>query len=87
MDYYRVIKHPVSLKSLSKLVQGIKGRDPAPIPPNTLFKSWDAFESEVSYIWRNAAEYNEDGSVIVELAEELRVCTFAMCDTRISLIN
>lgn len=72
-DYYRVIRHPVSLKSLAKTVQGIKGRDPAPVPAATLFKSWDAFESEVSYIWRNAREYNEDGSAIVELAEELQV--------------
>ena len=72
-DYYRMIKHPVSLKSLAKLVQGIKGRDPAPVPPNSLLKSWDSFEHEVSYIWRNAREYNEDGSAIVELAEDLQV--------------
>ena len=72
-DYYRMIKHPVSLKSLAKTVQGIRGRDPAPIPPATLWKSWDAFENEVSFIWNNAREYNEDGSAIVELAEELRV--------------
>lgn len=63
----------MSLKSLAKLVQGIRGRDPAPVPPSSLFKSWDSFENEVSYIWKNAAEYNEDGSAIVELAEELRV--------------
>ena len=44
------------------------------MPPVSLLKSWDSFEHEVSYIWRNAREYNEDGSAIVELAEEIRVC-------------
>lgn len=72
-DYYRVVRHPVSLKGVSKIVQGIRGRDPAPVPPATLFKSWDAFESELSYVWRNARIYNEDGSAIVELAEEIQV--------------
>lgn len=72
-----MIRHPVSLRSLAKLVQGIKGRDPAPLPPATLLKGWDVFEHEVSYIWKNAHAYNEDGSVIVELAEEIRVRHFS----------
>ena len=76
-DYYRVIKRPVSLKSLYKTVQGIKGRDPA--TGSSLMKSWDSFENEVGYIWRNAREYNEDGSAIVELAEELRVSHVQRC--------
>ncbi|KAH0364279.1 Bromodomain-containing protein, partial [Aureobasidium melanogenum] len=34
------------------------------------FKTWDAFEDEVSYIWRNARDYNEDGSDIFNLSIE-----------------
>lgn len=36
----------------------------------TDFKTWDAFEDEVSYIWRNARDYNEDGSDIFNLSIE-----------------
>ena len=32
------------------------------------------FEDEVSYIWRNAKEYNEDGSDMYILATEFEVC-------------
>lgn len=85
-DYYRVIKHPVCIKSVRKLVLGIKGRD-APTG-KTLLKSWDAFENEVSYVWRNAREYNEDGSAIVELAQELEVgrCPAFPCATACAYI-
>ena len=70
-DYYRIIKRPVSLKSAQKLVRGIKGRD---LPTgHTFLKSWQAFEDEVSNIWKNARTYNEDGSAISELAGELEV--------------
>ena len=70
-DYYRVIKHPVCLKSVQKLVRGIKGRDkPTGV---SVFKSWQSFEDEMSYIWRNARLYNEDGSSIFEAAAELEV--------------
>ncbi|KAL9126219.1 MAG: hypothetical protein Q9217_004699 [Psora testacea] len=69
-DYYRLIKHPVSLKGLQKLVRGIKGH--APPAGTTLLKSWHAFEQEASYIWNNARDYNEDTSTIVELANELK---------------
>ncbi|KAF2459805.1 Bromodomain-containing protein [Lineolata rhizophorae] len=67
-DYYQLIKHPVSLKAIQKRVRGIQGRS----PPTwvTEFKSWDEFETEVSYIWNNAREYNEDGSDIFDLAGE-----------------
>lgn len=52
---------------------GIHGRkDPGNGP--TDFKSWDAFEEEVSFIWRNCREYNEDGSDMYELAGEFEVC-------------
>lgn len=70
-DYYKQIKHPVSLKSIQKLVGGIKGREPP--KDKTLLTSWQSFEDEVSFIWVNAREYNEDNSLIVELAEKLRV--------------
>ena len=72
-DYYRIIKRPVSLKSAQKLVRGIKGRDPP--TGSTFLKSWQAFEDEVSYIWKNARTYNEDGSAISELAGELEVAS------------
>lgn len=39
----------------------------------TDFKSWDAFEEEISFIWRNAKDYNEDGSEMYELAGQLEV--------------
>ena len=71
VDYYKVIKHPVSLKSVQKLVRGIKGREPP--TGATFLKSWHAFEEEVSCIWNNARNYNEDGSDIFLLSEELEV--------------
>ena len=53
------------------MVRGIKGREkPTGV---TLLKSWQAFEDEVSYIWNNAREYNEDGSDISKLAGQLEV--------------
>lgn len=68
-DYYQLIKHPVGVKAIQKSVQGIKGRDkPTGI---SHFKSWQQFEDEASYIWRNAREYNEDGSDIYKQASEL----------------
>lgn len=64
----------MSLKSVQKRTRGQHGRNP---PTNvTDFKSWDAFEEEVSFIWRNARDYNEDGSDMYELANELEVSTF-----------
>ena len=71
LDYYKLIRHPVSLKSVQKLVRGIKGREPP--TGSTFLKSWHAFEEEVSYIWRNARDYNEDGSEIFVLSEKLQV--------------
>jgi hypothetical protein len=71
-DYYRVISHPVSLKSLQKKVKGATGRNAA--TGVSEFKSWAAFEDEASYIWKNAYSYNEDGSDIFVLAKDLEVC-------------
>lgn len=72
-DYYKIIRHPVSLKSVQKRTLGIHGRKD-PSTGSTDFKSWDAFEEEVSFIWRNCREYNEDGSEMYELAGEFEVC-------------
>ena len=72
-DYYRVIKHPVSLRSVQKAVQGVKGREKPTGVSN--FKSWATFEDETSAIWKNAYHYNEDGSEISEAARLLEVCT------------
>lgn len=71
VDYFQIIKHPVSLKSLRKQVLGAKGH--AAATGKTTLKSWKAFEEETSYIWRNAREYNEDGSDIVQMADHLKV--------------
>ena len=37
------------------------------------FKSWRALEEETEKIWQNAWQYNEDGSDIAVLAQELEV--------------
>ncbi|MCJ1387426.1 hypothetical protein MMC18_000269 [Xylographa bjoerkii] len=68
-DYYSVIKFPQCLKRVQKQVRGIQGREkPSGV---SLFKSWQAFEEEMSKIWNNARLYNEDGSNISELAGQL----------------
>ena len=71
MEYYRVIRKPVSLKSVQKAVRGIQGREkPTDV---TFLKSWAAFEEATSHIWENARIFNEDGSDISELAGRLEV--------------
>lgn len=70
-DYYEVIKHPVSLRSIQQKVRGTeKRKNPSRI---TAFPTWQSFEEEVSYLWGNAREYNEDDSDIVVLAGILEV--------------
>lgn len=82
-DYYKLIKHPVCLKSVHKRARGKHGRaDETGISD---FKTWDQFENEISFIWRNARDYNEDGSEMFELAGEFEVrrlgnpVLFVMC--------
>lgn len=70
-DYYQLIKDPMSLSAIQKKVRGVVGRE-APTG-HTLFKTWDAFESSFSLIWKNARIYNEDGSDIYNLSLELEV--------------
>lgn len=61
----------MSLKKLAKQTKGIHGRNE--VTGVTDFKSWDAFEEEVSFIWRNARIYNEDGSDMYLLANDFEV--------------
>ncbi|RDL33112.1 Bromodomain-containing protein [Venustampulla echinocandica] len=69
-DYYQVIQHPVSLRSIVGRVKGPSRGADATTPSE--FKSWAAFEKEMKYIWNNAWQYNEDGSEISLLAKKLQ---------------
>lgn len=70
-DYYQLIKKPMCLKLMIKRCRGQHGRDAA--TGVTDFKTWDAFEDEVSLIWQNAQTYNEDGSDMFQLADTFKV--------------
>lgn len=61
----------MSLKGIQKKIRGFHGRNETTGVSD--FKSWDAMEAEMTKIWSNAKEYNEDGSEISLLAEELQV--------------
>ncbi|KXG51146.1 Bromodomain [Penicillium griseofulvum] len=65
-DYYEIIQHPVSLRSIQKRVRGTDSRKNS--SRTTAYPTWQSFEEEVSYVWRNAREYNEDDSEIAILA-------------------
>ncbi|KAI0200883.1 Bromodomain-containing protein [Astrocystis sublimbata] len=68
-DYYEVIAEPLSLKGLQKQIRGQHGRLEATWVSD--FKGWAAFEDQASLIWKNAYHYNEDGSEIFSMAQEL----------------
>ncbi|KAI0178780.1 Bromodomain-containing protein [Hypoxylon sp. FL1284] len=68
-DYYEIIAEPLSLKKLQKQVRGQRGRGGATYVSD--FKNWAAFEDQASLIWKNAYHYNEDGSEISLMAQEL----------------
>ncbi|KAI1077374.1 Bromodomain-containing protein [Whalleya microplaca] len=68
-DYYEIIAEPLSLKALQKQVRGQHGRSEATYVSD--FKGWAAFEDQASLIWKNAYHYNEDGSEISLMAQEL----------------
>lgn len=70
-DYYELIQHPVSLRSIQKKVRGTDSRKNT--SKTTAYPTWQSFEEEVGYIWRNAREYNEDDSEISALAGILEV--------------
>lgn len=58
-DYYQVIERPTSIADVKSMVRQNKIAD------------WNALAREVRLIWSNAKEYNEPGSPIYEMAEEL----------------
>lgn len=67
-----MISEPLSLRKLQKMVQGRLSRtDTAGV---SYFKSWAAFEEKAKLLWENAYYYNEEGSEIYELAQDLEVC-------------
>lgn len=70
-DYYKVITDPLSLKKLQKIVKGVHGRNDATGVSD--FKTWGAFEEKSKLLWTNAYFYNEEGSDIYVLAQELEV--------------
>ncbi|RDA86891.1 hypothetical protein CP532_1433 [Ophiocordyceps camponoti-leonardi (nom. inval.)] len=68
-DYYRVITSPASLKKIQRMVRGTHSRyDTAGVSE---FKTWAALEEKCKLLWNNAYFYNEEGSEIFELAQEL----------------
>lgn len=70
-EYFDVIAEPMSLKALQKQVRGQRGRSAA--TGVSEFKSWSLFEDQAGLIWKNAYHFNEDGSPIYQLAQELEV--------------
>lgn len=62
---------PLSLKKLQKSVKGVHGRND--VSGVSDFKSWSAFEEKSKLLWTNAYYYNEEGSEIYSLAQELEV--------------
>ncbi|KAH8682427.1 Bromodomain-containing protein [Xylariales sp. PMI_506] len=70
-DYFEIIAEPISLKALQKQIRGQHGRnEPTGISD---FKTWSQFEDQASLLWKNAYHYNEDGSEIYLLAQDLEV--------------
>lgn len=70
-DYYKMIQEPLSLKKLQKIVKGVQGRNDA--TGVSEFKNWAQFAEKAKLLWDNAYYYNEEGSDIYELAQELEV--------------
>jgi hypothetical protein len=42
------------------------------------FKSWAAFEEKAKLLWTNAYFFNEEGSEIYSVAQELEVCVILL---------
>lgn len=70
-DYYKVITDPLSIKKLQKMVKGVHGR--GDVAGTSNFKTWGAFQEKSTLLWTNAFFYNEEGSEIYALAQELEV--------------
>ena len=81
-DYYKVISDPVSIKKLQKLVKGVHGR--GEVSGSSGFKTWSAFGDKAKLLWTNAYFYNEEGSEIYALAQELEVC---LCEPRCGILT
>ncbi|RMD41597.1 hypothetical protein DV735_g3555, partial [Chaetothyriales sp. CBS 134920] len=58
-DYYKLIERPTSISDVKTMVRRGKVAD------------WDSLAREVRLIWDNAKEYNEPGSDIYAMAEDL----------------
>lgn len=81
-EYYSVIKHPTSINKVMAKVKGFRGR--GDYSGTSDFRTWDAFENEVKKIWDNARLFNEDGSEIFVLSEELEVIR---CNIQLLLVT
>ncbi|CAF3514222.1 unnamed protein product [Fusarium graminearum] len=71
-EYYKVISDPMSLRKLQRAVKGMHGRGGSTGISD--FKSWAAFEEKAKLLWTNAYFFNEEGSEIYSVAQELEVC-------------
>jgi hypothetical protein len=70
-EYYKVISDPMSLRKLQRAVKGMHGRGGSTGISD--FKSWAAFEEKAKLLWTNAYFFNEEGSEIYSVAQELEV--------------
>lgn len=70
-EYYSIIKDPTSINKVMQKVRGFQER--GKYSGVSDFRTWDAFANEVARIWHNARLFNEDGSEIYALSEELEV--------------
>ncbi|KAM5355347.1 hypothetical protein ACJ41O_001993 [Fusarium nematophilum] len=68
-DYYKIISDPLSLRKLQKMVKGAQSRGES--SGSSEFKTWSAFGEKSKLLWTNAYYYNEEGSEIYALAQEL----------------
>lgn len=68
-DYYQAIAEPMSLKKLQRTVKGAYGRNKTSGVSH--LKSWNAVEEKAKLLWVNAYYYNEEGSEIYGIAQEL----------------
>jgi Transcription factor involved in chromatin remodeling, contains bromodomain len=75
-DYYEIqFNIPCPYGAFKREVRGTDSRKKF-IPKTTAYPTWQSFEEEVSYVWRNAREYNEDDSDISILAGVLEVSLY-----------
>ncbi|KAM0222756.1 hypothetical protein ACHAPA_001284 [Fusarium lateritium] len=68
-EYFKVISEPVSIRKLQKMVKGMHARGET--TGSSDFKSWASFEEKAKLLWTNAYFFNEEGSEIYSVAQEL----------------